>query len=577
MASSPGMSFPPGRDSNQSPPYFIKPPSPFPLIAIDSILTFPILLTNSIFTNNIPSLASLSSLCVSFYQMQDPKSTYFNMSVPLSNAPAATDVIGHINPHFELPEPRVGDNQPATCARQDPLLRVGTPARDAFDKNNQMTVEVRFKIYTDKEVEINAPTTSTPKVGAGKKTAKADKLNLIDSKAINTGYLEIKSCLFGKSLKDFKALVAGACEEYEGGMKNIILISDFAPDLKWKTTVGRFKVVLDSAIQWQNFVDALDKSVKKKGILLIENDNVQVKAKVVNKEHESEESKNKRELKTLANQIFSQHAIGTYAGGPGTVLTTPWDPNCRYRLTYPAAWIWAKGVAAKIATTWIPPNTAEFRYEIKKSEWIHPDMGVEDRVQLRLQGHPRRLEAINTPSNSVHPPHSSGSSSIKRTLSQKHKLSNSSVGGDVKPDLSKLGERRDVSSSNEVFDVKPDLKKIKVEDQEITNSFNNPIYVSSDSESRWESDFSSGADEIDVENPSTAHSVQMELFLADCNIDFQDEQTRKLLREAGILSWTDLIPSLQLTEATLTSKGIDRQIAHRLMTAAQARFENGHE
>ncbi|EGG06222.1 uncharacterized protein MELLADRAFT_87371 [Melampsora larici-populina 98AG31] len=332
------------------------------------------------------------------------------------------------------------------------------------------------------EVEINGPTQGTPKVGAGKKAAKADRLNLVDSKAINTGFLEIQTCPIGMSLNEFKDLVAGACEEYEVGLKNLILNSVFSPDLKWKTTVGHFKVVLDGAVQWQNFVEALKKSTRKKGIVSIKNKNMQVRVRVSNKEsatkkliaatngtgaedQESEESKNKQELNTLANQILSQHVIGTYAGEPG--------------------------VMAKIATVHIPPNTPEFQYEIKKNQWIHPNMGVDDRC-------------------------------------------NTQPGASARPE----------------------------EDQVQGNEY----------ESDWSTKGESSSIEFEVQRPSTSHTVQFKLFLADCNIAFDDVKTRTILREDGMVLWTNLIPSVKLTEAILTAKGMDRQIANRLMTEAQARY-----
>ncbi|EGG08050.1 uncharacterized protein MELLADRAFT_85214 [Melampsora larici-populina 98AG31] len=499
------------------------------------------------------------------------------MSNSSSMTPVATPMTGHMNTLFKKPEDRVVDDQLATSIRQNPLHRVGTLGREQFEKNNQMTLEVRFKIYTDMEVDINTPIQSTPKVGASKKSVKADKLNFINSKAINSGLLEFKICPFGKSLDDFKDLVAGACEEYEGGMKKLILNSVFSPGLKWKTTVGRFKVVLDNAVQWQSFVTALEKSTKKNGIVSIENDNMQVKVKVGNKasesatkkliaatngegaeDQESEESKNKRELNTVANQIFSQHAIGKYAGGPGTILTTPWDPNYR--------------VMAKIATVHIPPNTAEFQYEIEKNRWIHPDMGVDDWVGLQLKGSSRQSRSMNHVSQSIRHAQAGGSSLNTNLPGDKnHCVSKSISAPDIKPDLMNIGNKRPASISSKIVDIKPDLKKYKVE-QEPKMSINEPIYVSSDFESDWNSNSESSSIEIEMPPPSTSNSVEFELFLADCNVVFDDVNTRTLLREAGILAWTDLIPSVQLTETSLTSKGIDRQIANLLMAEAQARY-----
>ncbi|EGG07060.1 uncharacterized protein MELLADRAFT_85961 [Melampsora larici-populina 98AG31] len=200
---------------------------------------------------------------------------------------------------------------------------------------------------------------------------------------------------------------------------------------------------------------------------------------------------------------------------------------------------------ANIATDDIPPNTPEFWDEIKKSQWIHPDMGVDDRVNICLQGRARQLQA------------------------------KSSVMADIKHDLAKIGNKCVASGSSKMTDIKPDLKKIKGEEQP-KGSSKEPIYVSSDFKSDWESESASSSISLEINNPSTSHSIEMELFLADCDIKFEDERTRKLLKEGGIKSWTDLIPSVQLTESTLTSMGIDRQIANRLMTEAQARYSKLH-
>ncbi|EGG01106.1 uncharacterized protein MELLADRAFT_92754 [Melampsora larici-populina 98AG31] len=266
------------------------------------------------------------------------------MSNPSAITPAATPVTGYMNSLFEEPEERVGDKRQSTCLKQALLLCVGTAACDAFDQNNLMTFKVRFKIYTDTEVNINAPNQSTPKVGASKKVPKSSKLNLIDSKAINTGYLETKICVFGKSLNEFKDLVAGACEKYEAGMKNVILNSPFSPDLKWKATIGRSKMYkLKRKIR--------QASATKKLIATTNRGGTEVQ--------ETKELKKERELATFANAIFSKHTLEKSKGGP-----------------------------ANIATTEIPPNTSEFRYEINESRWFHPDMGVDHQVELCLQGKP---------------------------------------------------------------------------------------------------------------------------------------------------------------------------------------------
>ncbi|KAH9809138.1 hypothetical protein DFH28DRAFT_906508 [Melampsora americana] len=176
------------------------------------------------------------------------------MSTTSSTAPAATPSIGTVNELFELPDHQVGDNQRAICIRQNPLLRIGTPGREAFKNNNQMTIELKFKIHTDQEVDMNDEDQRPPRVGASKKGAKPAHLKVIESKSVNCGYLEIKLCPFGKSLIEFKNLVAEACDCYEDGMKEIILNSPLLADLKWKATASRSKYVTECEVsQSDNF------------------------------------------------------------------------------------------------------------------------------------------------------------------------------------------------------------------------------------------------------------------------------------------------------------------------------------
>ncbi|KAH9813385.1 hypothetical protein DFH28DRAFT_897204 [Melampsora americana] len=492
-------------------------------------------------------------------------------SIPPSGSPANSQIIDV----FELPDQGVGDNQRAICLHQNPLHRRGTPARILFDQCNQMTIEVRFKIYTQQKVNMKNPGQSTDKVVAGKKQSKPAVLNLIDSKVINKKYFDIKTCPFGMSLKEFKALVANACENYEGGMKKIIMNPHFKPELTWKAAVGRSKQNLDDSTQWQAFATALEKSKTKKGLVVIENENIEVECNDGNKmliasvngaEGDLDGSKvpdKDAELHVLANTIFSQAGIGGYAGGDGTVLTVPWDPTFRYRMTYRAAWIWAKGVMANIATQYIPPNTREFNLEVKKSEWTHPDMGVDHRVQMRLQGHPRRLQ------DAIQPQATSTSSS--------NIIANSSVQPEVNTDAKKMLNKHYIDLT-EPFDCKPDLSKFTDTKPEIKkvkmdsgpgSSRENPQCVSSDSETDGidsEIDFSQG--KVTLEIPSV-HTVAMEMFLADCDLPYEDVKTRAILKDAGIISWTDLVPSVQMTKSTLTSKGIDWEVASRLMDAAQ--------
>ncbi|KAH9807120.1 hypothetical protein DFH28DRAFT_1153161 [Melampsora americana] len=511
------------------------------------------------------------------------------MANPSSNPPAEIDLTGPLNNLFELPDERVGDDQGAIRIKQNPLHRPGTPARIQFNQKNEMTIEVRFKIYTPTTVDINIPSPTPDKVGAGKKAAKSIKLNLLNSKKMKGKYLEIKTCLFGKSLNEFKKIVADACEGFQGGMKSIVLNTDLSPELKWKTTVGRTTQVLDLVEQWQAFVTALEKSIKRVGLVVIENENREVQSfkeqtqtateQLIDQTNgggtesrELKEANQDAELHTMANKIFSQAGISGYAGGEGTVLSVPWNPAFRYRLTYAAAWIWAKAVMKGIATQYLPPNTREFNLEIKKSEWTHPDMGVDDRVKMQLQGHPRKLQPVKRHSSSSRKASAFANSSITIESKPDIKMINRNSTIDMtdpeesKPDFKMLGHKRIIDLTDDAFDSKPDLK----------NLFNDPLdgidIEESDVNTFKVDESKDGSSDSETDIATSNHSITMELFLADCDIPYEDVQTRKLLKDAGIISWTDLIPSVQMTESTLITKGVDLQIASRLMDAAKAQY-----
>ncbi|KAH9820053.1 hypothetical protein DFH28DRAFT_1200627 [Melampsora americana] len=386
-------------------------------------------------------------------------------------------------------------NQPSIASRKQ-----WTGFLMSAEVNNQMTIEVRFKIYTPTAVEMNIPSQSPAKVSAGKKPVKSFKLNLINSKKITGKYFEIKSCLVGKSLNEFKKIVADACEDYEAVMKTIVLNLGFLPKLKWKTTVGHSKQVLDLVVQWQAFVTALEKSIKKQGLVVIENENVEVqsieesmasnfftssssicfvqtlslnslfyqqfsRSKLIEQtiggggqDSDSKVSNKDAKLHIMANKITRQAGIGEYAGANGTVLSVPWNPTFQYCLTYPAAWIWAKNV----------PDLKKIKIEDSKC---------------------RRAR-------------------MKKAISMQSLL-----------------------------------KRARV--MKLTSK--TAILIQQRSKKAMTTDKSDG----DLEIPTTHHTVKLELFFADCEILYEDDKTCSLLKEAGFLSWTDLRASVQLAEARL--------------------------
>lgn len=153
---------------------------------------------------------------------------------------------------------------------------------------------------------------------------------------------------------------------------------------------------------------------------------------------------------------------------------------------------------ANIATQHIPPNTQEFNQEIRKSEWRHPDMGVDDRVRKRLQGHPRKLKPVKGTSTFNEP----STSSRKSTRLTRSRVKNESKLGlnnliitdffkptEAKPDLKKmkientnhniidLTKPKRIIDLTKAEDLKPDLKKV-TEKRIITETEAKPDYLS---------------------------------------------------------------------------------------------------
>ncbi|EGG12716.1 uncharacterized protein MELLADRAFT_51317 [Melampsora larici-populina 98AG31] len=58
------------------------------------------------------------------------------------------------------------------------------------------------------------------------------------------------------------------------------------------------------------------------------------------------------------------------------------------------------------------------------------------------------------------------------------------------------------------------------------------------------------------------------MFLEHCNVPKEDKFTRAILKCAGVTSWTNLIPSVQFTEMSLTSCGMHPSLASFLLTEA---------
>ncbi|KAH9820341.1 hypothetical protein DFH28DRAFT_924305 [Melampsora americana] len=66
-----------------------------------------------------------------------------------------------------------------------------------------------------------------------------------------------------------------------------------------------------------------------------------------------------------------------------------------------------------------------------------------------------------------------------------------------------------------------------------------------------------------------SHEAGLENFLYVCGVVSEDINTHMGLTEAGVESWSDLIPSVQMTKGHLVMQGIDRNVAGKLLARAQ--------
>ncbi|EGG03019.1 uncharacterized protein MELLADRAFT_109689 [Melampsora larici-populina 98AG31] len=216
-----------------------------------------------------------------------------------------------------------------------------------------MTVQVKFKIHTEKEVKVDQG--NSMKVATqGRKGAATSMVrhNLVESKMFNQGnILELVKCLFGKSLHNFKGMCGDICEEYKPGMHHLVLSSPIAPCLIWMGQVGSEKITLVDSLTWQAFVDLLSKATKHKGLVIIFTENKKEKAKKVAQN-------------CAAKELIASASGTTAAEAQMGVLSKELEKS-------------------GMATRKIPPQTYEYLAIMKKSCVYHKATSVNDRVKMR--------------------------------------------------------------------------------------------------------------------------------------------------------------------------------------------------
>ncbi|KAH9823506.1 hypothetical protein DFH28DRAFT_922381 [Melampsora americana] len=462
-------------------------------------------------------------------------------------------VTGQDHELFEVPSVIVeGPDAPARFS-SGPLFREGTDARKSFDKAHEVSLAVVFKIYTN-----NANTVAPMPPNA----------QVVDSKTFNNGDpIELKISLFGKLLNDLKKICAEVCEKYAPMIQHLLLTSELAPDLIWKGVIGRTKIPLAGHTGFFEFVDLLDKYKTKKGSIMILNVNDDILAK---KKAEVTAAKKliasaagpepaSQELEAAHTRIAvsggqtrpiarnhreDYHYNAEQAtGGDGVILTAPWDGTFHYRLTLRAASVWAQAVEDQITTVFMAPDIPAYRAEMIKSRVFHRAMKVDDRVQQRLAT--RRASRSN---RSFFP-------KVPKSPTPARGKSNCLVISDSEPDCEfQAFVKKEPVSSNKCVPSpsKHDLPLMPKLERKATLKQSHYVTGPSARENLWldeEQPVSDDSDTSDGIEVISSHEAALENFLYVCGVAPEDINTRMGLAEAGVESWSDLIPSLQMTES----------------------------
>ncbi|KAH9818027.1 hypothetical protein DFH28DRAFT_1094290 [Melampsora americana] len=490
------------------------------------------------------------------------------------------------DPPFVLTE---GDDAPARHPTLERLWRQGTENRRILEESQSFTVGVLFKIHTNNPVKFPPPKSNpipAPKLSTRKKKAPPPPtFAVIDSSTFkNNRVLEFNVFLYGKSLNEFKDLIGNICDDYEKGTKKVVLDSPLTPLLTWNATVGVKKLQLVDYDSYQQFVYNLGKSRSRKGTINITLENPLVKEKrdaqasggvayikdingpssieeelaaakeeTIAAKEETIAVKAAKALELEASTIYSEH-LERALGGDGTILAVPWEPTSFYRFTHRCAFIWAKAIRDGLATRAIPPSTTEYKREMAKNAVNHNDASVDTRVKRRYPGPlPRVYSPRRSTSKMVHNRDFFAKTPVKIKEEPKSP--------------SRFSASQGTSAS--VTPAHQD-KKVKLEHVSGLTPGQTISLLTSDDPPEG----SVYGTDSDVE-VVTNHSTLLDDFLTQCDIPKEDDKTRAILRKANVASWTDLIPSVQMTANVLTQHGMEFDMATYLIDAAQeAHYEN---
>ncbi|KAH9820704.1 hypothetical protein DFH28DRAFT_953020 [Melampsora americana] len=305
-------------------------------------------------------------------------------------------------------------------------------------------------------------------------------------------------------------------------------------------------------------------------------------------------------LHQMTAELFHQHAEVGNAGGDGVVLVAPWDPDFHYRFTLADAYIWAESIQKGEASKHMPPNNAKYCAEIAKTRVLHPGLKLKDRLKLRFPPTPkdkvkvsvsasRRLSGIGSPQKMCRQATYVASPTNRRFKVQPN-ASAQNLGlvgssrkrlfqADVSP--SKQGGKRFNLGSpvRHAIKMEPDVDAVDVKistayKKEATSDgivppADNKLFILTNGYKSEEVDEMSSADSDEIEC-LREHEALLDNFVKECGVTRKYDRTRNLLINSGIKSWIDLVPSVKMTAAALMERGIERQLAGRMLDKAEA-------
>ncbi|EGF98143.1 uncharacterized protein MELLADRAFT_69535 [Melampsora larici-populina 98AG31] len=301
----------------------------------------------------------------------------------------------------------------------------------------------------------------------------------------------------------------------------VVLDSELTPLLTWNASVGSKRTKLIDFKSFQDFVNNLGKSRSSKGTVHIVLEKPQVKAKK------------------------NAQASGAVAFIQGNAGPTPLEAELAASQDQVAA-AQEETLRDGYTTRGIAPNTVEYKREMFKNALVHHDMNVDDRV--------RRRYPVASPSSKP-----SGS----KARSHHNFFSNApsvEVKVKVEPE-SPPGAKHARTSSTSGFNSQ---KKVKKEPSEFGLNAGKSISLLTDEDIPKSDPY---VPDSDVEFVVT-HATLLDDFLFECDVARNDLATRAILRKAQVTSWTDLVPSMQMTANVLTGHGMPFNLALRLINAA---------